>query len=79
MAGRVSEEFQVFNVRLPLGTLERLHRYRDHLNQQQPGIEATASMAARILLLKGLDLVEEEMGVAEKPKGNAASRPLRKR
>jgi len=68
MAGRVSEEFQVFNVRLPLGTLERLHRYRDYLNQIQPGIEATASMAARILLLRGLDLVEEEMGIPGKPK-----------
>ena len=67
MAGRMSEEFQLFNVRLPLGTIERLHRYRDHLNETQPGIEATASMAARMLLLRALDQVEEELGI-KKPK-----------
>ncbi len=68
MAERFSEEFQLFNVRLPVGTLERLHRYRDYLNETQPGIEATASMAARMLLLRGLDQVEEEMGAPRKPK-----------
>ncbi len=68
MAERVSEEFQLFNVRLPLGTLERLHRYRDYLNKTQPGIEASASMAARMLLLRGLDQVEVEMGIRKKPK-----------
>ena len=67
MGERLSEEFQIFNVRLPLGTLERLHRYRDHLNSTQPGIEATASMAARMLLLRALDQVEEEIGI-KKPK-----------
>ena len=66
MAGRMSEEFQLFNVRLPLGTIERLHRYRDYLNESQPGIEATASMAARMLLLRGLDQVEAEMEARRK-------------
>ena len=68
MAGRRSEEFQLFNVRLPLGTIERLHRYRDYLNESQPGIEATASMAARMLLLRGLDQVEQEMEARRKPR-----------
>ena len=68
MAGRMSEEFQLFNVRLPLGTIERLHRYRDYLNESQPGIEATASMAARMLLLRGLDQAEEEMEARRKPR-----------
>jgi hypothetical protein len=67
MTERFSEEFQIFNVRLPIGTIERLHRYRDHLNVTQPGIEATASMAARMLLLRALDQVEEELGI-KKPK-----------
>jgi hypothetical protein len=66
MAGRMSEEFQLFNVRLPLGTIERLHRYRDYLNETQPGIEATASMAARMLLLRALDQVEGEMEARRK-------------
>jgi len=62
----MSEEFQLFNVRLPLGTIERLHRYRDYLNETQPGIEATASMAARMLLLRALDQVEEELEARRK-------------
>ncbi len=66
MARRTSEEFQLFNVRLPLGTIERLHRYRDYLNETQPGIEATASMAARMLLLRALDQVEEELEARRK-------------
>jgi hypothetical protein len=68
MTERLSEEFQIFNVRLPLGTMERLHRYKDHLNATQPGIEASASMAARMLLLRALDQVEEEEMGIKKPK-----------
>jgi hypothetical protein len=68
MAGPRSDEFQLFNVRLPLGTIERLHRYREYLNEAQPGIEATASMAARMLLLRALDQVEMEMDRRRNPK-----------
>ena len=49
MADRVSGEWQLFNLRLPLHAMERIHRYRDHLNATQPGIEANVSMAARML------------------------------
>lgn len=61
-----SAEFQIFNVRLPVGTVERIQRYRDHLNRTQPGIEATASTAARMLLFRALEQVEEEMGIRKK-------------
>ena len=40
--------------------------YRDHLNRTQPGIEASASTAARMLLFRALEQVELEMGVAKK-------------
>ena len=63
---KTSDEFQLFNVRLPAGTVERIQRYRDHLNRTQPGIEATASTAARMLLFRALEQVEEEMGVRRK-------------
>lgn len=63
-----SAEFQIFNVRLPVGTVERIHRYRDHLNRTQPGIEATASTAARMLLFRALEQVEEEMGIRKRQK-----------
>jgi hypothetical protein len=61
-----SAEFQIFNVRLPVGTVERIQRYRDHLNRTQPGIEATASTAARMLLFRALEQVEEEMDVGRR-------------
>jgi hypothetical protein len=54
--------------RLPVETLSRLHRYRDYLNQTQPGIDANVSMAARMLLFRALDQVEEEMGIRKKAK-----------
>jgi len=59
---KTSEDFALFNVRLPAGTVERIQRYRDYLNQTQPGIEASASTAARMLLFRALEQVEEEMG-----------------
>jgi len=68
MADRASGEYQLFNLRLPAETLSRLHRYRDYLNQTQPGIDANVSMAARMLLFRALDQVEEEMGIRKKTK-----------
>ena len=41
----------------------------DYLNQTQPGIDANVSMAARMLLSRALDQVEEEMGIRKKAKG----------
>lgn len=69
-------DFQLFNVRLPAGTVERIQRYRDYLNQTQPGIEASASTAARILLFRALEQVETEMGIRKQTKGSP--RDLRK-
>ncbi len=60
---KTSEDFALFNVRLPAGTVERIQRYRDYLNQTQPGIEASASTAARMLLFRALGQVEQEMGI----------------
>lgn len=70
MGDRPSEEYQLFNLRLPVDTLSRVRRYRDYLNHTQPGIDANVSMAARMLLLRALDLVEEEMGIRKKPKAS---------
>ena len=70
MADRNSGEYQLFNLRLPVHAMERIHRYRDHLNETQPGIEANVSMAARMLLMRALDEVEEEMGIQRKHKTN---------
>ncbi len=59
-------DFQLFNVRLPVGTVERIQRYRDYLNETQPGVEASASTAARMLFFRALEQVEEEMGLPKK-------------
>ena len=58
-----SAELELFNVRLPIGTVERIQRYRDWLNHTQPGMEATVSTAARMLIFRALEQVETEMGV----------------
>jgi hypothetical protein len=63
MADRPSGEWQLFNLRLPHHAMARIHRYRDHLNATQPGIEANVSMAARMLLMRALDEVEKEIGM----------------
>ena len=63
---KTSEDFALFNVRLPAGTVERIHRYRDYLNETQPGIEASASTAARMLLFRALEQVEAEMGIPKR-------------
>jgi hypothetical protein len=59
-------DFQLFNVRLPAGTVERIQRYRNYLNQTQPGIEASASTAARMLLFRALEQVEAQMGISKR-------------
>ena len=51
--------------------MERIQRYRDYLNQTQPGIEGSASTAARMLLFRALERVEKEMGVRAGPTTNA--------
>lgn len=68
MGDRPSVEYQLFNLRLPMDTLSRIQRYRDYLDQTQPGIDANVSMAARMLLLRALDQVEGGMGIRKKPK-----------
>lgn len=72
MAMSDSAELEIFNVRLPIGTVERIQRYRDWLNQTQPGMEASVSTAARMLIFRALEDVEQQMGIRKKPK-----KPLR--
>lgn len=62
-----SSELEMFNVRLPVGTNQRIQRYRDWLNHTQPGMEASVSTAARMLIFRALEQVEEEMGIRKKP------------
>jgi len=79
MTSRVSsanEAYQLFNVRLPPGVLDRIHAYAAHLNSTQPGIDANASMAARMLLLRALEQVESEIGSAKGTKSGARD-PIR--
>ncbi len=72
-------DFQLFNVRLPAGTVERIQRYRDYLNQTQPGIEASASTAARMLLFRALEQVEDEMGITKKQPKEPSRDPRRRK
>ena len=76
---KTSEDFALFNVRLPAGTVERIQRYRDYLNQTQPGIEASASTAARMLLFRALEQVEAEMGIPKRVSKSKGDPVLRKK
>ncbi len=71
------EVYQLFNVRLPTGVVERIQAYVAHLNEAQPGIDANPSMAARMLLLKALDQVdaEREAGKGAKVATREPARP----
>jgi hypothetical protein len=74
MADRASGEWQLFNLRLPINAMERIQRYRDHLNATQPGIEANVSMAARMLLMRALDEVEKEISTLNARKAGRQDR-----
>jgi hypothetical protein len=49
--------------RLRRSAAHRQARYRDWLNYTQPGMEASVSTAARMLIFRALEQVETEMGV----------------
>jgi len=48
--------------------VERIQRYRDWLNHTQPGMEASVSTAARMLIFRVLEQVETEMGIRKAKK-----------
>jgi len=46
--------------RLEEELIERLDRYADRLNREQPGLDVTRAAVVRLLLMKALDEVESD-------------------
>jgi len=63
MGDRPSGEYQLFNLRLPVETLSRLHRYRDYLNVGEDRAQSDVECA------------RDELRVADEQK----ARPARQR
>lgn len=54
--------FFIVSARVDLDTSEKLERYIQFLNQQNPGLNAKLSTAVRMLIARGLEQVEQEHG-----------------
>ena len=57
-----SEEFAVVSARISPETLQKLERYLHYLNEREPGLNVKMSTAVRMLIVRGLEQVEKEVG-----------------
>jgi hypothetical protein len=55
-------EYASVSARVGPDLLQKLERYVQYLNQQQPGLNAKMSTAVRMLIVRGLEQVENEIG-----------------
>ncbi|MGH7436951.1 MAG: hypothetical protein ACRENE_14860 [Polyangiaceae bacterium] len=56
------------SVRLSDDTLERVDRVAAQLTKQAAGLQVGRSRALQLTIAKGLDALEEELGMSKKPK-----------
>lgn len=59
---------QQLNLRVAVADVERLDAVAAVLASRMPGIDATRSSAARAAMLRGLELLESELGLAPSKK-----------
>ena len=63
MVGMVpSEEFAIVSARISPETQDKLERYLHYLNEREPGLNVKTSTAVRMLIVRGLEQVEKEVG-----------------
>jgi hypothetical protein len=55
-------EYPVVTARVDPDVVERLERYLRFLNEREPGLNARMSTVVRMLIVRGLDQVEKEIG-----------------
>jgi hypothetical protein len=55
-------EYPVVTARVDPDVVERLERYLRFLNEREPGLNARMSTAVRMLIVRGLEQVEKEIG-----------------
>ena len=57
-----SEEFAIVSARISPDTQDKLERYLNYLNEREPGLNVKMSTAVRMLIVRGLDHLEKEIG-----------------
>ncbi len=58
----ISEEFAIVSARISPETQDKLERYLRYLNEREPGLNVKMSTAVRMLIVRGLDQLEKEIG-----------------
>ena len=58
----ISEEFAIVSARISPETQDKLERYLQYLNEREPGLNVKMSTAVRMLIVRGLDQLEKEIG-----------------
>jgi len=56
------QEYAIVSSRIGPDLLEKLERYVRFLNEREPGLNAKMSTAVRMLIVRGLEQVEKEVG-----------------
>jgi hypothetical protein len=56
------QEYAVVSARVSPEILRKLEQYLHYLNQREPGLNARMSTVARMLMVRGLEQVEKEVG-----------------
>lgn len=57
------QEYAVVTARISPEILQKLERYLRFLNEREPGLNAKMSTAVRMLIVRGLEQVEKEVGL----------------
>ena len=57
-----SEEFAIVSARISPETQDKLERCLQYLNEREPGLNVKMSTAVRMLIVRGLEQVEKEVG-----------------
>jgi len=57
-----SEEFAIVSARISPETQDKLERYLHYLNERERGLNVKMSTAVRMLIVRGLDQLEKEIG-----------------
>ncbi|HET7786372.1 MAG TPA: hypothetical protein VFL36_10395 [Myxococcales bacterium] len=55
-------EYASVSARIGPDLLQKLERYLQYLNGREPGLNAKMSTAVRMLIVRGLEQVEKEIG-----------------
>ena len=56
------QDYASVSARVGPELLQRLERYLQYLNEREPGLNAKMSTAVRMLIVRGLEQVEKEIG-----------------